>query len=90
MGRTIPSYRIAIEMERSKWKIFRERLDKKDRKEFDKMFSYARLYNCAASNACRPQLIHPILMSIILEQYKQSTKLQNDTVNKQTNMKKEI
>jgi len=35
-------------------------------------------------------LIHPILMSIILEQYKQSTKLQNDTVNKQTNMKKEI
>ena len=50
MGRTIPSYRIATEMERSKWKIFRERLDKKDRKEFDKMFSYARLYNCAASN----------------------------------------
>jgi len=54
------------------------------------MFSYARLYNSAASNACRPQLIHPILMSIILEQYKQLTKLQNDTVNKQTNMKKEI
>jgi len=90
MGRTIPSYRIATEMERSKWKIFREGLDKKDRKEFDKMFYYARLYNSAASNACRPQLIHPILMSIILEQYKQLTKLQNDTVNKQTNMKKEI
>jgi hypothetical protein len=25
-------------MERNKWKMFRERLDKKDRKEFDKMF----------------------------------------------------
>jgi len=89
VGRTIPSYRIVTEMERSKWKLFRERLDKKDRKEFDKMFSCARLYNSAVSNACRPQLIHPILMSIILEQYKQLTKLQNDTA-KQTNMKKEI
>jgi hypothetical protein len=39
-------------MERSKWKIFRQRLDKKDRKEFDKMFSYSRLYNSAGSNAC--------------------------------------
>jgi hypothetical protein len=32
MGRTVPSYRIASEMERSKWKIFRQSLDKKDRK----------------------------------------------------------
>jgi hypothetical protein len=48
-----------------------ERLDKKDRKEFDKMFSYARLYNSAGSNACRPQLLHPNRMSIILEHYKQ-------------------
>ncbi|MGE5821034.1 MAG: hypothetical protein ACM31M_00420 [Nitrososphaerota archaeon] len=67
MGRTVPSYRIATEMERSKWKIFRQRLDKEDRKEFDKMFSYSRLYNSAASNACRPILIHPILLSIIFD-----------------------
>jgi len=40
MGRTVPSYRIATEIERSKWKIFRQRLDKKDRKIiFDEMFS---------------------------------------------------
>ena len=76
MGRTIPSYRIAAELERSKWKIFRQGLDKKDRKEFDKMFSYSRLYNSAGSNACRPQLIHPIIMSIIFEHYKQLTKLE--------------
>jgi hypothetical protein len=76
MGRTIPSYRIASEMERSKWKVFRQRLDKKDRKEFDKMFSYSRLYNSAGSNACRPILIHPILMSIIFEHYKQLKKLE--------------
>ncbi|MDW0290075.1 MAG: hypothetical protein QN650_10730 [Nitrososphaeraceae archaeon] len=76
MGRTIPSYRIATEMERNKWKIFRQRLDKKDRKEFDQMFSYSRLFNSAGSNACRPVLIHPILMSIVFEHYKQLKKLE--------------
>ncbi|MDW0193163.1 MAG: hypothetical protein QOA19_02870 [Nitrososphaeraceae archaeon] len=77
MGRTISSYRIATEMERNKWKIFRQRLDKEDRKEFDKMFSYSRLFNSAGSNACRPVLIHPILMSIIFEHYKQLKKLED-------------
>ena len=76
MGRTVPSYRIATEIERNKWKIFRQGLDKTDRKIFDEMFSYSRLYNSAGSNACRPILIHPILMSIIFEHYKQLKKLE--------------
>jgi hypothetical protein len=45
-------------------------LGKKDRKMFDEMMSYPRLNNSAGSNACRPVLIHPILMSIIFEHYK--------------------
>ena len=82
MGRTIPSYRIAAEMETNKWKIFRDSLDKKDRKEFDNMFSYSRLYNSAGSNACRPILIYPILMSILLEHYKQLQELKKSVVTK--------
>jgi len=39
MGRTIPSYRIASEMEIRKWRLFRKLLDKKDRKKFDDMLS---------------------------------------------------
>jgi hypothetical protein len=78
MGRTVPSFRIATEIERNKWKIFRQRLDKKDRKIFDQMFSYSRLYNPAGSNACRPILIHPILMSIIFEHYKQLSKITSE------------
>ncbi len=31
MGRTVPSYRIAAAMERNKWKIFRQQLNKKDK-----------------------------------------------------------
>ena len=76
MGRTVPSYRIAVEMERDKWKIFRQSLDKKDKKLFDQMFSYSKLFNSAGSNACRPILIHPILMSILLEHYKQLDSIQ--------------
>jgi hypothetical protein len=78
MGRTIPSYRIASDMEIMRWRPFRKLLAKQDRKKFDEMFSYSRLYNSAGSNACQPQLIHPILMSIIFEHYKQLTKLADE------------
>jgi hypothetical protein len=75
MGRTIPSYRIASEIEIWKWRTFRKTLDKQDRKIFDDMLSIAHLYNAAGTMACRPVLIHTILMSIIFEHYKQLTKL---------------
>ena len=83
MGRTIPSYRIATELERSKWKPFRQALNKKDRKMFDEMMTYPRLYNSAGSNACRAQLIHPVLRSIIFEHYKQIKKLEAIIKNKE-------
>ncbi len=39
MGRTILSYRMALEMEKEDWKPFRNApFDKSDRKDFDKMF----------------------------------------------------
>jgi len=84
MGRTIPSYRIETEMERSKWKIFRQQLNKKENKMFDEMLDYSRLYNSAGSNACRTELIHPILMSIVLEHYKQLEKLRKSAANKKS------
>jgi len=71
MGRTIPSYRLASEREKSKWKIFREQLDKSERKDFDEMMSYSRLYNTSGIMACKPVLLQPILMSIIFQHYKQ-------------------
>jgi len=74
MGRTIPSYRIASEMEIRKLRPFRKLLDKQDRKEFDDMLSIPRFYNVAGTMACRPVLIHVILMSIIFEHYKQLSK----------------
>jgi hypothetical protein len=39
------------------------------------MLSIPRFYNVAGTTACRPILIHPILMSILFEHYKQLTKI---------------
>ena len=75
MGRTIPSYRIASEIEIRKWRLFRKLLDKKDRKAFDEMLFIPRFYNVAGTMACRPVLIHVILMSIVFEHYKQLAEL---------------
>ena len=40
------------------------------------MMSYSRLYNAAGVIACKPVLLHPILMSIIFEHYKQLDTIQ--------------
>jgi hypothetical protein len=81
MGRTIPSYRIASQVEIWKWKRFRKLLDKQDRRKFDEMLSIPRLYNAAGTMTCRPVLIHTILMSIIFEHYKQLAKLLSKKIN---------
>ena len=78
MGRTIPSYRIASEIEIWKWRPFRKLLDKQDRKKFDEMLSIPRLYNAVGTMACRPVLIHVILISIIFEHYKQLRKISEE------------
>jgi hypothetical protein len=40
------------------------------------MMSLSRLYNIAGVGSCKPILLHPILMSIIFEHYKQLNHLE--------------
>ena len=70
MGRTIPSFRLASVEEEREWKVFRNALDKSDRRIFDEMFSISYLYNSAGSCAANPIRVRPILMSIIFHYYK--------------------
>jgi hypothetical protein len=42
---------------------------------FDKMYDCVKLHNNSCSNACRPVVIHSVIMSIIFEHYKQLTRL---------------
>jgi hypothetical protein len=55
MGRTIPSFRIALAMEEADWKPFRNALDKSDRKKFDGMFDIQALHFCVllCGTACK-------------------------------------
>ena len=73
MGRTIPSFRIVLEIEREEWKPFRNALDKSDRKKFDDMWDLPRWYITACSNSVQYVRLHPILMSILLYDYKELT-----------------
>jgi hypothetical protein len=75
MGRTIPSFRIAAEMERVKWRPFRSLLHKKDRKLFDEMFSYVRFYNSACMMVARPFVFQSVMISILFHHYKQLREL---------------
>src|SRR5215217_9740712 len=73
MGRTIPSFRIALAMEKEEWKAFRNALSKSDRKKFDEMWDLPKFYISACSNSVQYVRLHPILMSILLYHYKQLT-----------------
>jgi len=73
MGRTIPSFRMATQMEENKWKIYRKHLKKKEQKVFTNMFSIAYLFNSACSYTTNPIRINPILFSIALYHQKRVT-----------------
>ena len=75
MGRTIPSFRLASIEEEREWKVFRNALDKSDRRIFDEMFSISHLYNSTCSYAANPIRIQPIFMSIIFHHYKKLMRL---------------
>jgi len=71
LGRTIPSFRLAQDEEKSEWENYRKHLDRSERKDFDDMFAIPRLYISACSGAVSLVRIHPIFISIIFHHYKE-------------------
>ena len=53
MGKTIESYRIALEDEISRWQGFSKALRKEDREAFEALMDACRLFASAGSNALR-------------------------------------
>jgi hypothetical protein len=82
MGRSIPSFRQLIEIDRSNWSEFRKALPSKDEKEaFNTIFENAKLYTQYLSNANRPIPIEPIMMGALFHNYKTLLKLSKEEVN---------
>jgi len=67
MGRTIPSFRIALEQEIASWKDFRKSLSKGSKEKLEYMFNSARRYCSASSNAVRPIKFQGMFMAVAME-----------------------
>ncbi|MBA2267453.1 MAG: hypothetical protein M3Q77_08590 [Thermoproteota archaeon] len=70
MGRSIPSFRMLIDIERSEWIDFKKELCKEDKQRFDRLFSVPKLYCHALSNLSNPITIEPIILSLIFNNFK--------------------
>ena len=68
MGRTVPSYRQALEAEIARWGWFRKALRGRELEAFDEMMNACRVYASAAGMATRPILAEAMFMSILLSQ----------------------
>jgi hypothetical protein len=72
MGRSIPSFRQLLEIEKLNWSLFKRQLPtKKDKEEFDKVFDSVRLYTSYLGNASNPFVVESVMMGAIFHHYKQ-------------------
>src|SRR3989304_528052 len=71
MGKTVPSYRMALEFEIERWKGFRKALQSEEEREaFDWLMDMCRNNAMASGAACNPVVFEPMVMSILLAQRK--------------------
>ena len=76
MGKTVESYRMALEDEISRWKGFEKTLRIEDKAAFDALMDACRNYASAGSNATNPILFEPMVMSILLSQQVKISRLE--------------
>jgi hypothetical protein len=78
MGKTVESYRIALDVEIQSWRGFLKALRSDDREAFEQIMDACRNYASAGSNATRPVLFEPMVMSILVFQQKRLLKLEKE------------
>jgi len=80
MGKTVESYRLALDAEIQSWNGFFKALRADDRNAFEQMSDACRNHASAGSNATRPEVFEPMVMSILLEQQKWLMHLEKELV----------
>ena len=70
MGRTVPSFRPALEHEIESWKDFKRALRPDEQRIFDKLMNFARIHADAGSMSARPMLSEVLFISFAVEQEK--------------------
>jgi hypothetical protein len=78
MGKTVPSYRMALEVEIEEWKDFKNALENELEKEaFEESMDMCRRNAMASGTACKPIIFEPMLMSILLAHQKKTIELEH-------------
>ena len=87
MGKTVESYRMALDREVQRWSGFARALRREDRTTFEQIMDICRNYASAGSNATRPILFESMVLSILLHQQKILNKIERKllAVHKQSN-----
>jgi len=70
MGRTVPSFRPALEHEIESWKDFKRALRSEEQRIFNKLMNYARIHADAGSLSARPMLSEVLFIAFAIEQEK--------------------
>ncbi len=70
MGRTVPTYRLALESMAQQWNDFRRALRKDDREAFDSLMNSARRHASASTYAISLDPVESALLSMLLEHEK--------------------
>ena len=65
VGRSVESYRIAMEEEIHTWDGFARALRKDDKEAFDELMGMCSCFAVASSNATTPIILEPMIMSIL-------------------------
>ena len=76
MGKTVESYRMAIEDEVRRWSGFSKALRTDDKEAFEVLMDACHSYASAGSNATQPILFEPMVISILLSQQKKIMRLE--------------
>jgi len=77
MGRTIPSFRIALEHEISSWRPFKQSLGDGSRERLESLFDAARSYCSASSNSVRPTEYQGMFMAMSFDHERRLADLTN-------------
>jgi hypothetical protein len=78
MGKTVESFRMALEGEIKRWSGFAFALRKPDREAFDELMDMCRTYASESSCATNPIVFEPMVMSILLFQQKRLMQLERE------------
>ena len=78
MGKTVASYRLALDKELQRWSGFKRTLRNEDRVAFDQIIDACRNFASAGSNATCPVIFEVMIMSVLLNQQKNLSRLEKE------------